>query len=263
MSGFIALPREILDVDSPDAWFPNDLPVASLYAYLVNKARWCASNAPLPRQKHPLLAGQLVIGQAELALKFEMSRKRIRTLLSRLSKYGKVAIKGANEGSIITICNYEQLFLHETKQGPAEGPTRGQPGANQGPHRDKETRGQDDKSPLNPPGQGRDFTFDEARQLWNEHKAPMQLEQGPIGPMLQRQLQCVLPCFDRAAWIEVCKAAAALPYCRGETEVGFVATFGWLSRDDNAAKIRDQWLARQRLAIVKPLVKKSTLPSLD
>lgn len=146
MSGFVALPRAVLDIDAPDAWFPGDGVTATVYAHLVNMARWSPEpSAPLPRQKVRLEQGQLVLSQNDLVRRTGLSRKTIRRAMGGLEKGQLVGQVAGPLGTIVTVIDYKRLFIECGDTGPASGPTTGQVRANQGPYQDKETKRQRDK----------------------------------------------------------------------------------------------------------------------
>lgn len=165
MAGFLALPREVLSQDPQTGWFPGDFLTASIYVALCNKANWRDAAGVLPKQKAPLKVGQLVLSEREFASEHGLTRKRFRRVVEKLTKLRKLVPHKGPHGTIITICDYDKIYLDTEDEGTTKGTTRGPQGAHAGTYQDKETRRQGDnresEQPAAPPPTPRKLSFSE------------------------------------------------------------------------------------------------------
>lgn len=145
MQNFLAVPRAAITFDSHEAWFPRDHLTALVYLALASKANWCDSAAPLPRQKVALKRGQLVLAQRQFADDLGIGRQQLRRCLDNLEKSGKINPQTNQHGSIITICNYDSLFLPKQEDQPTIQPTPNPRPTHAQPNQDKDTKRQRDK----------------------------------------------------------------------------------------------------------------------
>lgn len=145
--GFLALPREVLDVASPEAWFPGDLFTASVYAFLANAARYSDATVPCRRQKVVLKTGQLLLGEQPIADAFGVSRMRVRNALRRLEGQHRISLVKSPLGTLVTVCDYVELFQTFNKDEPTKEPTGSPPEAHREPNHDKVTKEKENNPP--------------------------------------------------------------------------------------------------------------------
>lgn len=69
--------------------------------------------------------GQLFTSVHNLAKELHLSDKKIRIALNKLKRTNEVVISGANNGTMITVCNYETYQSFEKQDGKQEGKQNG------------------------------------------------------------------------------------------------------------------------------------------
>jgi hypothetical protein len=74
-----------------------------LFTHLIQKARWRDGQV----NGQPLKRGQLLTGRAYLSYQTGVSERSIRTILKHLKSTSEITIEATNQGSVITIVNYE------------------------------------------------------------------------------------------------------------------------------------------------------------
>lgn len=118
-SGYIKLYRKFLEWE----WYDDDN-CTRLFIHCLLKANY--------RDKQwrgkTILRGQFFTSIENLSKELHLTSKQIRIALSKLENTGEISKKGANEGTYITVCNYDNYQQLEQTEGQAEGKR----GANEG-----------------------------------------------------------------------------------------------------------------------------------
>jgi len=119
MEGWIKLFRQILEWE----WY-TDSNTFRLFLHLLLKANVVDKNW----RGILILRGQLFTSVKSLSTELKLTDKQIRISLSKLENTKELAIKGASNGTMITVCKYE-LYQENIKQ---KGKQIGKQGANEG-----------------------------------------------------------------------------------------------------------------------------------
>ncbi|MBQ3990531.1 MAG: hypothetical protein II630_06775, partial [Bacteroidales bacterium] len=85
--------------------------------------------------------GSFMISISKFAEKIGASQKAIRGAIERLTKDKVLVTRGANDGTMITICNYDSYYVSEESLGQTMGEQRASVGTNDGVN-DGQTKGQ-------------------------------------------------------------------------------------------------------------------------
>lgn len=85
--------------------------------------------------------GSFMISISKFAEKIGASQKAIRGAIERLTKDKVLVTRGANDGTMITICNYDSYYVSEESIGQTMGEQRASVGTNDG-IKDGQTKGQ-------------------------------------------------------------------------------------------------------------------------
>lgn len=239
MSGFIAFPRELVDPYHPEAWFPGDPVAKELYMLLVSRARWRdAQGDPPLGLDEPLKIGQLLAGTEELGRAIKRSRQTVRTLLKRLRLLSRINQQTNHRGTIITICDYEKLFITKPTGQPGLQPQTNQQLTNDQPLQNKETRKQGNKEDTDSYESvetlallGSDFDASAylfISKAWQAHKGNL----SAITKLTEKRKLKMRARWkeepDEAYWIDAVKKLAASSFC---LEGGW-ANFDWLIAND-------------------------------
>lgn len=91
--------------------------------------------------------GSFMISISKFAEKIGASQKAIRGAIDRLTKDKVLVTKGANDGTMITICNYDSYYMSEESIGQTMGEQRASVGINDGTN-DGQTKGQQYKKDI-------------------------------------------------------------------------------------------------------------------
>lgn len=116
MDGWIKLHRQILQWE----WY-DDANVFRLFIHLLLHA----NHDDLIWRGVKINRGQKFTSIQHLAKELKISDKGIRIALSKLKKTGEIDIKGASNGTMITICKYDTYQLVLEAEGRATGQTKG------------------------------------------------------------------------------------------------------------------------------------------
>jgi len=119
MSGWIKLHRSILEWE----WY-SDKNTKSVFIHLlltanIENKRWHGIE---------ILRGQTFTSIQSLSKELKLTSKQTRNCLTKLKSSGEIGIQGANNGTMITVCNYESYQDFEKQ----EGKQTGKPRANKG-----------------------------------------------------------------------------------------------------------------------------------
>ena len=126
MDGWISLHRKFLTWE----WY-DDINTKCLFIHLLlmsnhKEQKW---------RGHTIKRGQRFTSIKNLAFELKLSEKQIRNSLKKLKKTGEIDIQGANNGTMLTVCNYgsyqdientkgEQKVKRGANKGQAKGEQR-------------------------------------------------------------------------------------------------------------------------------------------
>jgi hypothetical protein len=113
--GYVKLHRKILN-----SWVMDDPIAFTMLCLLVMWANREPGIALLHRQSVTLGRGQVATGRDELAKKLRCSKNKIDRLISRCEKDCILGSKRSNQGSIITILNYDKYQVESDSDWAAE-----------------------------------------------------------------------------------------------------------------------------------------------
>ena len=142
MEGWIKLHRKLIEWE----WY-SDKNVKALFLHCLLKAnikdkKWKGVD---------IKKGQFFTSISNLAFELDMTIKQIRIAMKKLESTGETASKGASNGTLITICNYDIYQTSGQVEGQAEGQTRGKPGASQGQQLKNNKKEKNEKNIIPPP----------------------------------------------------------------------------------------------------------------
>ena len=122
-SGYIKLYRKFLEWE----WYDDDN-CTRLFIHCLLKANY--------REKQwrgkTILRGQFFTSVDTLSKELHLTTKQIRIAISKLENTGEILKKGANEGTYITVCNYDSYQQSEQAEGQTEGERRANEGQTKG-----------------------------------------------------------------------------------------------------------------------------------
>lgn len=122
-SGFILIHRQIIDWD----WY-SDTNTKALFIHCLLMANW---EEKTWRGK-TIKRGQFFTSIGSLSAALGISGKAIRISLDKLKRTNEVAIEGANDGTMVTVCKYEQYQEIENQKGKRKGKQQGEQRASEG-----------------------------------------------------------------------------------------------------------------------------------
>ena len=120
MEGYIKLYRQVMKWE----WY-DDANTFRLFIHLLLKANY----EDAQWRGLTIKRGQLFTSIGHLSHELKISDKAIRIALDKLIKTKEVASKGANNGTMITICKYDIYQSSFNTEGQTDGQTRGERGA--------------------------------------------------------------------------------------------------------------------------------------
>ena len=130
MDGYIKLHRQIISWE----WY-DDSNTFRLFIHLLIKA----NHADADWRGIEIKRGQLFTSIGHLSSALKLSDKAIRIAMDKLIKTKEVVIKGANNGTMITICKYNSYQSNEETKGQTKRQTKGEQRAtNKNDKNDKE-----------------------------------------------------------------------------------------------------------------------------
>lgn len=110
----------------------NNLREAAIWNFLYQNAFWEDGERNFNGHTFSLKRGQIVVSVSFLAKGFCMSEKGVRVVIQKLEKHGMLVKQGANRGTIITICNYDEFQTKEKTKGEQEDKQRANRGQTKG-----------------------------------------------------------------------------------------------------------------------------------
>jgi hypothetical protein len=131
-NGFCLLHRRLFE----EQWFKDLKAKGFGVIHLIARARWREVTLKNGRR---LMRGQCVLGRQEFAAATGLSEQEVRSLLNTLRKVEFATIESTNDGTIVTLNNYE--YYQDIKNFIGDGATSNQPakqpGINQEPTSDQ------------------------------------------------------------------------------------------------------------------------------
>lgn len=135
------------------------------------------------RQVVNLEPGEFIFGRNQWAEELGLTPKVVRGRIKKLEKNGVIwATQRANEFTVFKFINWVSYQELGNAEGPTTGPTKGQPGANQGPHKKHSNIKEEEKkknidgessaspsTPSNPNPVSTAFEADSMREASGEH----------------------------------------------------------------------------------------------
>lgn len=115
----------------------NNLREAAIWNFLYQNAFWEDGERNFNGQTYLLKRGQIVVSMSFLAKGFCMTEKGVRVVIQKLEKLGMVVKQGANKGTILTICNYEEYQAVKKPKGEQKGNQRANRGRTEGDNNNK------------------------------------------------------------------------------------------------------------------------------
>ena len=110
--GYISLWRQFLDW----GWY-SDMNCKALFIHCLLRAN--IEEAEFKGMK--IERGSFFTSVKHLAIELSLSEKQIRIAIEKLCKTGEIAIKGANKGTYITICKYNDYQFDRLTKGQTKG----------------------------------------------------------------------------------------------------------------------------------------------
>lgn len=107
--------------------------VMHLAQHIVREANYKTAAFFDGQKEVDILRGQLCTGRKKLSDETGLSQQEVRTAIKILKNCQFLTIESTKQGSIITVCNYEQYQATEEQEQPTiepstnQGPTKGQP----------------------------------------------------------------------------------------------------------------------------------------
>jgi hypothetical protein len=144
-NGFVAIPRWMYSDNPQTNPFYGDYALRSVFMLLMVWAEWKDAEHMLPRQRVKLKRGQLVTSAKEICENTGLGRQATRRCLENLEITGKINQQTNHQGTIITICDYDELVGYDAGSQPTSQPTPNQRPTNAQPHQNKLTREQKNK----------------------------------------------------------------------------------------------------------------------
>lgn len=120
MIGYIKLHRQIIDWE----WY-EDANAFRLFIHCLLKS----NHSDKEWRGIKISRGQFHTSIGILASELKISDKAVRIAIEKLIRTKEIETKGANNGTMITICNYETYQRFEDSEGRAKGRTKGKPRA--------------------------------------------------------------------------------------------------------------------------------------
>ncbi len=186
-----------------------------------------------------LKRGHVVIGSEHLAKVFGWSRKRVRNFVAELRQQGMLEL-GQRDGqyaSVAKISNYERFQKVAAFVGPADGPTKGQRGANGGPHRTKDNKGNKD-SPPTPKGATAEVR--EAFDAYNASAARLGLAKAEkLTADRARKIAARLADYGLDGWCKAIDNIERSPFLMGRTHHAFRVGLDFVCQPASFSKLHD------------------------
>lgn len=123
MEGYIKLHRQIIKWE----WY-DDANTFRLFIHLLIKANHADGNW----RGYEIKRGQTFTSIGNLAHELSLSEKAIRIAIDKLIKTKEIVSKGASNGTMITVCNYDIYQINDKNEGQTKGQTKGERRANEG-----------------------------------------------------------------------------------------------------------------------------------
>lgn len=116
MEGWIKLYRQFLNWE----WY-KDIPTKTVFIHLLIKA----NNEEAKWKGMTILRGQLFTSMLHICEETGLTYKQVRIAISKLESTKEVATKGANKGTMITICKYDDYQQKDKTKGRTKRQSKG------------------------------------------------------------------------------------------------------------------------------------------
>ena len=119
MDGWISLHRKFLNWE----WY-DDINTKSLFIHCLLKA----NHIKKIWRGIKIDSGQFFTSTGHLSNELNLTIKQVRISIDKLKSTGEIITKGANNGTMISVCNYESyqdITKLKGKRGASEGQARG------------------------------------------------------------------------------------------------------------------------------------------
>lgn len=127
--GFVLLWRSLLN-----HWVGQNHRTLSVWVYLLLAVNWKESVDVLPRQRVKVKRGQHATSSQTIATKLGLDRKTVERILKDMAEDGMIVLQTSHQGTIVTLCNYDEWQAYLDGTCPTKDPLEGQ--------RDGQRRGQ-------------------------------------------------------------------------------------------------------------------------
>lgn len=129
MEGYIKLHRQVIKWE----WY-DDANTFRLFIHLLLKANYADGNW----RGIFIKRSQTFTSISNLAHDLKLSDKAIRVAIDKLVNTKEIICKGANNGTMVTVCKYDDYQLYEDNKGQAKRKTKGKEGATNNKNNNKE-----------------------------------------------------------------------------------------------------------------------------
>lgn len=224
-SGYVRIFRSFLNWE----WY-DDANTMRVFLHLILTANW------EPKEWHgkEIQRGQRVTSYASLSSELKISVKSVRTAINHLKRTGEVAILTTHEYSIITIKNYE-MYQDVANQTANEGQTSGKAGANEGQQLKKDNKDKNDKKDK----EIAEIPYSEIQKLYSS----ICKSYPKLTKLSDSRKKAIHARFAAGYKLDDFKRlfemAEASPFLKGQNNRNWSATFDWLIKDANMAKVLD------------------------
>lgn len=227
--------------------FLGDGILGLIYIYLIAHARTKATTTLADGKRIPLKIGQLVTSSHHISQVLGLPRTSIKNKFEKLEKWGIIGHRSVKEGTIITIEDYE---LNYTGASPSRSQTGHQLDTDRtptGPHLE-EIRIEENRENINYPtgnshlGPPNDPipSAKKLSDLWNQKVGDRLPAVRGLSTERARKAKARLTSHpDLAYWGEVIDKVLESPFCLGESERGWKASFDWLIRPNTHLKVME------------------------
>jgi len=131
--GFVKVWRKV-----EDSGLCDDMEALGFATALILDANWKDKKAIVNKKVVEVKRGQLIFGRKTYANRFNVSERKIRTLMDLLENIEFLTRKPTNKFTIVTICNYSKYQDDPSKTGQQHAGHSGQQTTNKRPTKDQQ-----------------------------------------------------------------------------------------------------------------------------
>jgi uncharacterized phage protein (TIGR02220 family) len=237
---FIKLDRNILSW----RWY-GDMNTFKLFIHLLLKANF----EDREWQNKIILRGELVTSISRLSEETGLTVKQVRTALNHLKGTNEVASRSTAQYTVITILNYEK-YQGGASQTANEGQTEGKQRANEGQqlkkykkynnnNKYKEESNKEESTDAERPATRPDVPYEKIIELYND-KCPMLPSCRTISEARKKAIRARMASGHTVEdFALLFDKTAQSSFLKGANNRNWRATFDWLVKDSNMAKVLD------------------------